>query len=74
MPESRLLPLVGAYNFRDLGGYPTANGRRTRWGRLFRSESTIRSKKHILIFVTPTLIDPAGNRIHREDNSLPAVK
>lgn len=35
----RLLPLVGAYNFRDLGGYPTADGRHTRWGRLFRSDT-----------------------------------
>src|ERR1700684_2583135 len=35
----RLLPLVGAYNFRDLGGYPTTNGRTTRWGRLFRSDT-----------------------------------
>ena len=36
---SRLLPLVGAYNFRDLGGYPTRDGRYTRWGRLFRSDT-----------------------------------
>jgi protein-tyrosine phosphatase len=36
---SRLLPLVGAYNFRDLGGYPTVDGRITRWGRLFRSDT-----------------------------------
>jgi protein-tyrosine phosphatase len=36
--RSRLLPLVGAYNFRDLGGYPTLDGRSTRWGRLFRSD------------------------------------
>ena len=35
----RLLPLVGAFNFRDLGGYPTADGRRTRWGRVFRSDT-----------------------------------
>ncbi len=35
----RLLPLVGAYNFRDLGGYPTSDGRTTRWGRLFRSDT-----------------------------------
>jgi protein-tyrosine phosphatase len=35
----RLLPLVGAYNFRDLGGYPTADGRITRWGRLYRSDT-----------------------------------
>ena len=36
---SRLLPLVGAFNFRDLGGYPTADGRRTKWGRVFRSDT-----------------------------------
>jgi protein tyrosine/serine phosphatase len=36
---SRLLPLVGAFNFRDLGGYPTTDGRRTRWGRVFRSDT-----------------------------------
>jgi protein-tyrosine phosphatase len=40
MPEnSRLLPLVGAFNFRDLGGYPTTSGGLTRWGRLFRSDA-----------------------------------
>src|SRR5271166_4913778 len=38
-PPDRLLPLVGAYNFRDLGGYPTTDGRQTRWGRLFRSDT-----------------------------------
>jgi protein-tyrosine phosphatase len=37
--NSRLLPLVGAYNFRDLGGYPTADGGVTRWGKLFRSDT-----------------------------------
>jgi len=37
--RARLLPLVGAFNFRDLGGYPTVDGRRTRWGRLFRSDT-----------------------------------
>src|ERR1700728_1433729 len=40
MPTSpRLLPLIGSYNFRDLGGYPTHDGRLTRWGRLFRSDT-----------------------------------
>jgi protein tyrosine/serine phosphatase len=34
-----LLPLTGAFNFRDLGGYPTADGRQTRWGRVFRSDT-----------------------------------
>eukprot|EP00456_Euglypha_rotunda_P004952 TRINITY_DN10837_c0_g1_i4.p2 TRINITY_DN10837_c0_g1~~TRINITY_DN10837_c0_g1_i4.p2 ORF type:complete len:262 (-),score=49.54 TRINITY_DN10837_c0_g1_i4:528-1313(-) len=36
--QVRRLPLSGAVNFRDLGGYSNADGRRTRWGRLFRSD------------------------------------
>ena len=35
----RLVPLSGAFNFRDLGGYPGRGGRSTRWGRLFRSDT-----------------------------------
>jgi len=35
----RLLTLEGAQNFRDLGGYPAREGRRVRWGRVFRSDS-----------------------------------
>lgn len=35
----RRVPLEGAVNFRDLGGYPVGDGRRTRWRRLFRSDS-----------------------------------
>lgn len=35
----RLIDLAGAFNFRDLGGYPAAGGRVTRWGRLFRSDT-----------------------------------
>ena len=33
----RNVPLAGAVNFRDLGGYAATDGRRVRWGRLFRS-------------------------------------
>jgi len=36
-------------------------------GRLFRSELSNTQKKNLLIFVTPTIIDPAGNRYHSED-------
>lgn len=39
-------------------------------GRLFRSESKSTVKKNLLIFVTPTIIDPAGNRVH-SDEELP---
>jgi len=36
-------------------------------GRLFRSESSSSAKKNLMIFVPPTIIDPAGNRMHSED-------
>jgi protein-tyrosine phosphatase len=40
-PESsdgiRTLPLEGAINFRDLGGYQTNDGKRVKWGRVFRA-------------------------------------
>jgi protein-tyrosine phosphatase len=35
----RRLPFEGVLNFRDLGGYQTADGRRTRWGRIFRADA-----------------------------------
>jgi protein-tyrosine phosphatase len=34
----RRLPLSGAHNFRDLGGYTTRDGKRVRWGLLYRSD------------------------------------
>ena len=33
----RRLPLAGAANFRDLGGYRTTDGRTVRWGQIYRS-------------------------------------
>lgn len=40
MPDQpeRVLPLQGATNFRDLGGYPGLGGRPVRWRQLFRSD------------------------------------
>lgn len=37
-PPQRILPLEGASNFRDLGGYTGQDGRRLRWRRLLRSD------------------------------------
>ena len=34
---TRTLPLEGAINFRDLGGYQTKDGKRVKWGRVFRA-------------------------------------
>ncbi len=36
--SERRLPLQGAVNFRDLGGYATTAGKRLKWGRVFRSD------------------------------------
>jgi len=36
-------------------------------GRLFRSESSLTEKRNLVIFVTPTIIDPAGNRKFSEE-------
>jgi protein-tyrosine phosphatase len=41
----RHLPLQGTPNFRDLGGYETADGRFTRWGLIYRSG--------VLTYLTP---------------------
>ena len=46
-------------------------------GRLFRAESNTSRKKNLVIFVSPRIIDPAGNPAHSEDempfarNSIP---
>jgi protein-tyrosine phosphatase len=37
--KERRVALEGPVNFRDIGGYETADGRRVRWGRVFRSDS-----------------------------------
>lgn len=35
--SERLLPMEGAYNVRDMGGYKTSEGRLVKWGMVFRS-------------------------------------
>ena len=39
MQQDRLVPLEGALNFRDLGGYAGHGGRTVRWGLVFRSDA-----------------------------------
>ena len=36
-------------------------------GRLFSSETNRSLKKRLIVLVTPTLVDPAGNRVHPEE-------
>ncbi|HTY87861.1 MAG TPA: hypothetical protein VMB80_10385 [Candidatus Acidoferrum sp.] len=46
-------------------------------GRLFQSQSKETKKMNLMIFVTATIVDPAGNRVHSDDelpfaqNSIP---
>lgn len=46
-------------------------------GKLFQSQSKVNQKKNLMIFVTATMVDPAGNRVHSDDelpfaqNSIP---
>jgi type II secretory pathway component GspD/PulD (secretin)/tetratricopeptide (TPR) repeat protein len=37
-------------------------------GRFFRSESSQTQKKNLVIFVTPTIIDPSGSRLHNDED------
>jgi len=36
-------------------------------GNLFQSKSKTVAKKNLMIFVTATIVDPAGNRVHSDD-------
>jgi protein-tyrosine phosphatase len=59
VPEGeRLLALEGATNFRDLGGYRTATGGRTRWGLVFRSDAL-----HRLTAADLATVDRLGLRV-----------
>ncbi|AOE87344.1 tyrosine-protein phosphatase [Pseudomonas sp. TCU-HL1] len=44
--DSRLLPLQGAANVRDLGGYRTEDGRRVKWGLLYRGGALDKLTEH----------------------------
>lgn len=38
--RDRVIPLEAGSNFRDIGGYPAAHGRRVKWGLIYRSGGT----------------------------------
>ena len=49
--ENRHTPFEGCFNFRDIGGYPTEDGRTLRWGRYFRAGRQDRMTKADLSLV-----------------------
>ncbi len=61
MQPLRHLDLEGAHNVRDLGGYETVDGRRTRWKTFLRSDGmhrlTSRDQEQLLRYGVRTVID-----------------
>jgi len=84
LPRSRVRQVVTSCIVWDgqtvvLGGLITENVQRQKdkvpflgdlpaVGRLFRSEANITQRKNLIVFVTPTIIDPAGNRLNLDEN------
>jgi protein-tyrosine phosphatase len=58
LAAERVMPLEGASNFRDLGGYRTRDGGRTRWGLVFRADAPDR-----LTTADVAAIDQLGLRV-----------
>jgi len=50
---ARRIELGGCFNFRDIGGYTTADGRIVRWRRLFRSDALHRLSEDDLDLLRP---------------------
>jgi protein-tyrosine phosphatase len=59
--DRRVVPLFAVHNFRDLGGYPTVDGRETRWRTLFRADGLYRltpdDAEHVVGLGVRTVID-----------------
>jgi protein tyrosine/serine phosphatase len=57
----RRLALEGVWNFRDLGGYQSRDGREVRWRRLFRADGldrlTAADRQHVAALQLRTVID-----------------
>jgi protein-tyrosine phosphatase len=54
-PIERRIRLQGSYNFRDIGGYASANGQTVRWKRLYRSDAL-----HLLTPEDLEILQPLG--------------
>lgn len=72
----RLLPMEGAFNFRDLGGILMKDGRRVQWGKLFRADEltnlTASDIKYLEGISIKSVIDfRAENEIKRAPDKLP---
>lgn len=84
LPTFTVRQVVATVNVWDnqtvvLGGLVTSNVQNTKnkvpvlgdvplLGRLFQSQSKTTTRDNLMIFVTATIVDPAGNRVHSDDD------
>lgn len=76
--SEKLLPMEGGYNFRDLGGIRTKEGRYVRWGKLFRADDlsnlTRNDVKYLASIPITSVIDfRAQNEAKRSPDKLPST-
>jgi protein-tyrosine phosphatase len=61
----RILPIHGMYNFRDMGGYPTTDGKHVKWNLLYRGDHLNNLKPEGQLFLDNTqlksIIDLRGD-------------
>ncbi len=74
----RHLPMAGGYNFRDLGGFRTQEGRYIKWGRLFRADElsnlTENDVKYLASIPITSVVDfRAQNEARRSPDKLPST-
>ncbi|MFV0536577.1 MAG: tyrosine-protein phosphatase [Dysgonomonas sp.] len=72
----RHLPMVGGYNFRDLGGFRTKEGRYTKWGKLFRADELSNLTEEDLQYlssipITSVIDFRAQSEVKRSPDKLP---
>lgn len=65
----RRLELSGAVNFRDLGGYSSADGRKIKWGQLFRSDSLAELSDDDLFRIEPLKLRSIFDFRHQHERS-----
>lgn len=74
--SERLIPLKKAYNFRDIGGIPTEDGKATKWGKVYRSgklaDLTNEDKDYFRSIGIKTVIDfRSDDEIAKDPNRYP---
>lgn len=72
----KVLPMAGAFNFRDLGGIRLADNRKVKWGKLFRADEltnlTAEDVEYLDSISISSVIDfRAENEIKRAPDKLP---